>query len=75
MQVRSYSVETRQVVIPANAGIQLFQDVLDPGLRPGDSKGRFSKVSRREPTQTCVEILYTYGLDVNLTQYNSILIR
>ena len=39
------SPEIRQIVIPAKAGIQLFQNVLDPGFRRGDNKGRFSKVS------------------------------
>jgi hypothetical protein len=28
-------------VIPAKAGIQLFQDVLDPGVRRGDGFGDF----------------------------------
>jgi len=28
-------------VIPAKAGIQLFQDVLDPGFRRGDDLGYF----------------------------------
>jgi len=35
-------------VIPTQAGIQSFQDLLDPGLCRGDNKGRFSKVSNGE---------------------------
>jgi hypothetical protein len=31
------------VVIPAKAGIQLFQDVLDPGFRRGDDWRYFSR--------------------------------
>jgi hypothetical protein len=30
-----------EFVIPAKAGIQLFQDVLDPGLRRGDAPRDF----------------------------------
>ena len=30
-----------EFVIPAKAGIQLFQDVLDPGFRRGDDPGDF----------------------------------
>jgi hypothetical protein len=30
-----------EFVIPAKAGIQLFQDVLDPGLRRGDARRDF----------------------------------
>jgi hypothetical protein len=31
-------------VIPAKAGIQLFQDVLDPGFRRGDASRYFLRV-------------------------------
>jgi len=30
-----------KIVIPAKAGIQLFQDVLDPGFRRGDASRDF----------------------------------
>jgi hypothetical protein len=32
-----------EFAIPAKAGIQLFQDVLDPGLRRGDDPKDFSR--------------------------------
>jgi hypothetical protein len=35
------SQETRLFVIPAKAGIQGFQEVLDPGFRRGDGFGDF----------------------------------
>jgi hypothetical protein len=35
------SLEMRFFVIPAKAGIQLFQDVLDPGFRRGDAPRDF----------------------------------
>jgi hypothetical protein len=31
-------------VIPAKAGIQFFQDVLDPGFRRGDASKEFLRV-------------------------------
>jgi len=31
------SGNSKKFVIPAKAGIQLFQDVLDPGFRRGDA--------------------------------------
>jgi hypothetical protein len=33
-----------EFVIPAEAGIQLFQDVLDPGFRRGDASWDFLRV-------------------------------
>ncbi|HEX7372030.1 MAG TPA: hypothetical protein VF372_04370, partial [Thermodesulfobacteriota bacterium] len=33
-----------EFVIPAKAGIQLFQDVLDPGFRRGDAPRDFLRV-------------------------------
>jgi hypothetical protein len=35
---------TEGFVIPAKAGIQLFQDVLDPGFRGGDDRRDFLRV-------------------------------
>jgi hypothetical protein len=35
------SRNSMEFVIPAKAGIQLFQDVLDPGFRRGDASGDF----------------------------------
>ncbi len=35
------SLKRRISVIPAKAGIQLFQDVLDPGFRRGDAPRDF----------------------------------
>jgi hypothetical protein len=35
------SRESLEFVIPAKAGIQLFQDVLDPGFRRGDDPNDF----------------------------------
>jgi len=40
-------IKSRQIpffVIPAEAGIQLFQDVLDPGFRRGDDPPDFLRV-------------------------------
>jgi hypothetical protein len=33
-------------VIPAEAGIQFFQDILDPGFRRGDNPGGFLRDSQ-----------------------------
>ena len=33
-----------KIVIPAKAGIQLFEDVLDPGFRRGDASRDFLRV-------------------------------
>jgi hypothetical protein len=38
------SQQTPLFVIPAKAGIQEFQEVLDPGFRRGDGSGDFSRV-------------------------------
>jgi hypothetical protein len=35
------SRNSKEFVIPAEAGIQLFQEVLDPGFRRGDASGDF----------------------------------
>ena len=35
----SFTLEILQIVTPAKAGIQSFQDLLDPGFRRGDRKG------------------------------------
>jgi hypothetical protein len=45
--------EIEQIVIPAKAGIQSFQDLLDPGFRRGDNirakfKGLSSSLSARK---------------------------
>jgi len=34
-------------VIPAKAGIQLFQDVLDPGFRRGDDQETFYEAIKK----------------------------
>jgi hypothetical protein len=34
-------VQTSLIVIPAQAGIQIFHGVLDPGLRRGDGVSEF----------------------------------
>ena len=37
-----------EIVIPAKAGIQLFQDVLDPGFRRGDDPRDFYEIIKKE---------------------------
>jgi hypothetical protein len=39
--VKSESRNFIKLVIPAKAGIQLFQNVLDPGFRRGDDQEAF----------------------------------
>ena len=41
-----YLIRGNLGAVLAKAGIQLFQNVLGPGFRRGDNKGRFSKVSK-----------------------------
>jgi hypothetical protein len=40
-----------EFVIPAKAGIQLFQDVLDPGFRRGDAPRDFLRDHQSLPTE------------------------
>ena len=40
----------KKFVIPAKAGIQLFQDVLNPGFRRGDDEETFYEIIRVAPT-------------------------
>ena len=44
-----------EFVIPAKAGIQLFQDVLDPGARPGLDPG-FAGVTLQETFYEIIKI-------------------
>jgi hypothetical protein len=39
MNLSSYSRNSSKFVIPAKAGIQLFQNVLEPGACPGHDPG------------------------------------
>jgi hypothetical protein len=44
-----------EFVIPAKAGIQLFQDVLDPGFRRGDAPRDFLRLHQILKTQVLAD--------------------